>query len=164
MEICKLAKTEEVSFCVDMYLKLNDESFIPTDRETSIASLYKLSRCGRFVRTLKKDGVIIAWIYADRTSVQHSNLNFFQQMYYACSESGFLAYKCLIALHSAMYEYARTQDVHYCISSSSHFDTAMVLSRALEKNGWMRRGFLASKRVVPVLTRTAPTGTQVVAT
>ena len=149
MEVCKLATIKDVEFCADMYLALNDDSFLPTDRRTSIASLHRLARGGKFVRALKKDGLIVAWIYADLVHLSHSDLTFFQQLYYASAETGLAAYRCLVQLHEEMYAHARTTKADYCLSACSPMDTTQVLARALEKNGWKRRGFLAAKVVVP---------------
>lgn len=159
MIIDQISTAQEVEECVDLYLSIVDQSWLPASRDTSIKSLMDKVRRQKFVRLIKKDSRIIAWIYADQVALPHADYSLFQQIYYASNQSGSLAYKCVVALHDSMYEAGKLTDAKYCISVGSPFDNDNTFTRILEKNGWIRRGHTATKELPA---KTAPAGTQTV--
>ena len=141
-----------------MYLKLNDQNFLPASREVSTQNLIVKVRRGKYVRVVRKDNRIVAWIYADLVQLEHTDYACFQQLYYASDAVGFSAARYLRILHSDMVRQARATNAEYCISIASHMDTECVLTRLLEKDGWVRKGHVA---IFPL--KAAPARTQVVA-
>ena len=140
-----------------MYLKLNNQDFLPACRETSIQNLIIKVRRGKYVRVVRKSNRIVAWIYADLVQLEHTDYTCFQQLYYASDATGFPAARYLRMLHADMIRQAYATNAQYCISIASHIDTGCVLTRLLEKDGWARKGHVA---VFPL--KTAPAGTQIV--
>jgi len=128
-----------------MYRALSDESFVTSDRNVAIANMWLLVRRKRFVRCLRRNGVIEAWIYADRVQLQHRATPHFQQLYYASSVSGIRAARYVVELHNMAAEYAKAEGYDLITSPGSHMDPDNVFARILEKNGWQRRGYIAAK-------------------
>jgi len=139
----------DVEKCVDIYLSIIDSQVPPADRKASIKSLAFKIRRRRFVRVMKDDSEIVAWLYADIIRLDHTNYDVLQQVYYASCLTGIPAYRALVALHEAMYDYAETTSARYCISNGSCYDTTNVLARSLGKNGWNVKGFMAFREVLP---------------
>jgi hypothetical protein len=147
--IRKIRNIKELNICVDMYLSLNDESFLPASRSESIKSFKSLLTIpGVFIRVLEYDSKIVAWIYARPVKLDHLNHNVLQQIYYASSLSGIKAVKAVQMLHQSMYEEALKKKIPYVTSPGSHLDESFTFVRILEKYGWERRGFLAIKKVI----------------
>jgi hypothetical protein len=151
----------DIDYCVDMYLALNDNTFMVADRTESIRHLFMKVRMKRFVKVYKEDNRILAWIYGDRVKLDHCNYTNFQQIYYCSDQYGFKAYRCLVALHDSLYKHSINTDALYCVSPGSPLDPTNVLARSLEKNGWMRRGYIAARRIERPATGTAPARYQV---
>ena len=154
----KIKSLEDIEQCVQMYLSINDQSFLPASADVSIQNMVMRVRRGRYVRVVRKHDEIVAWIYADLVQLEHTDYSCFQQLYYASSAKGFAAARYLRLLHSDMVNQARTTNARYCVSISSHMDETFVLARLLEKDGWQRRGHVAIFDL-----QTAPARTQVVA-
>ena len=141
--IDKIRSLGDIEQCVQMYLALNDQSFLPASAEVSIQNMVMKVRRGRYVRVIRKDTSIVAWIYADLVQLEHTDYLCFQQLYYASSAKGFSAARYLRLLHSDMVAQARATNAKYCVSVASHMDDTCVLTRLLEKDGWSRRGHVA---------------------
>lgn len=139
----------EIAHCVDMYLALNDDAFLPASRERSIKEMTRVVKLHKYFRVLRSgDGVIHAWIYGDIISPLHTDALIFQQMYYASDATGVAAIRYLQTLHQDMANFAKKNtNCEYALSISSHMDTTFVLSRALERIGWARRGGTALLRL-----------------
>ena len=97
--ITSLYSLNDIEACVDMYRALSDEEFMPTSREVAIHNLWKLVRMKKFVRCIRKESKIIAWMYADKAQLLHTDYPVFQQMYYASNQSSLLAARCVVQLH-----------------------------------------------------------------
>ena len=150
-----LVRTEaEVKECVDMYMGMND--FVPMDFKTCFDNLRRYVISGRFVRCIKRDGVIIAWIYCDRLKPSHSATAHFHQMYFCCNQTGTAAARCVRDLHEAMVEYAKQHGYTMCMSIGSHADENFVFARLLARMGWRRQGSAALLNVEPERGRHAP--------
>jgi hypothetical protein len=133
----------DVQACVDMYLCLNDESFLPADRDSALRSLNN-----RLINSLNLVyGDTEAWLSASRVRPEHCNFDVLQQFYFASKLSGVKAYRAVVSLHDEMYEFAVKLKIPYCISPGSHMDVDNTFTRILEKNGWMRRGHVAARFV-----------------
>ena len=163
--IDKIRSLADIEECVSMYLKLNDQNFLPASSEVSTQNLIVKVRRGKYVRVIRKGNRIVAWIYADLIQLEHTDYTCFQQLYYASDAVGFSAARYLRMLHSDMVSQARATNAEYCISIASHMDTECVLTRLLEKDGWVRKGHVAvfPLKAAPARTQVAPAGTQVVA-
>lgn len=137
----------DLKFCIELYYNLNDHFFITVDKNESLKNLIELFYKRNFIRIIKKDSKIIAWILAIKNKQMHSKEILLQQVYYASSEKGFLAYKCVVLLHNEMLEEAKKLKVDLALSQGSHLDENNTFSRILEKNGWDRRGHTAIYRL-----------------
>lgn len=143
MKILDIKSDEEVLEAVDLYHKISDKLFISISKEESIKNFKKLVSYKKFLKCIKKNNVIIAWIYADIMKPLHMSENVFYQFYYASSETGISAYKCVVMLHNEMIKEASKRKIRYSISQGSFMDEHNTFSRILEKNGWDRRGHTA---------------------
>lgn len=139
---------EDVIACCDMYIALNDPSFLDLDRDTCIRNMWSRVRLRHFLRCLRDDGGIKAWIYGAPIRHDHANYNVFQQMYYASNQTGVSAARCVRILHEALYDEACKGDYRYVISPGSFYDDTNTFARLLERYGWTRRGYLAVREVV----------------
>ena len=147
MQLSSICSQNDVEYCVDMYRTLSDEAFMPTSREVAISNLWKLVRMKRFVRCLRRDDRIIAWLYAERVQLMHTDYPIFQQMYYASDQTGLRAVRCVTTLHDAMRDYAAAQGYPMVTSPGSHLDPDYTFARILEKHGWLRRGYAAALHI-----------------
>lgn len=147
MRIDTIRTKEEVEYCVQMYYDLNDHDFIDVDFDTSFKTLFQLVRRKRFIRVLKDDNKIIAWIYAEKVQLSHMAYPVLQQMYYASNQQGIKAVRCVKLLHQELIEHAIELNLDTVISPGSHMDPNFVFAKILEKDGWDRRGFIAIKRL-----------------
>ena len=130
-----------------MYMSMND--FVPMDAETCFQNLRRLVAAGRFVRCVKSNDKIIAWIYCDKLKPSHSKTAHFHQQYYCSNQTGVLAARCVRDLHAAMVEYAIAHGYSMCMSLGSHTDENFVFTRILARMGWERRGYVALLSVGP---------------
>lgn len=148
MWIDTIKTKEEVEYCVQMYLDLNDSEFIDADFDTSFKTLFQLVRLKKFVRVLKQEEEeIIAWIYAEKVKIAHMAYPVLQQMYYASNQTGIKAARCVKLLHRELITHAKEINIDTILSPGSHMDSNFVFAKILEKDGWERRGFLAIKRL-----------------
>jgi hypothetical protein len=149
MDLTKLYAGSEIEYCVRMYMDLNDEQFMPASFETSYRTLFSKCRQGHFIRCIKDNSKIIAWIYADQVQLMHTNYRNFQQIYYCSDQTGVKAYRSVVMLHNEMWLYSENLSTRYCVSIGSHNDEYNTFSRILEKNGWHRRGYAAYRESRP---------------
>jgi hypothetical protein len=161
MQVDFIKTHRELVDCVDMYLGMNDETFMRSDRRTAIKSLDRKIRNQKFVRCLREESEIVSWIFCEVVKLDHTDYKNFQQIYYASRLTGVKAVRSVVRLHDEMYHHARQLDVAYCVSPGSHLDERNTFARILEKNNWKRRGFVAVREVIRVSGESAPTGTQV---
>jgi len=148
MEVRKLQCIDEMEICVDLYIKYNDESFIPASRKRSVERFIELVKSGAFLRVIEEDGKIMAWILAARSKFEHVDQMVFQQLYFGSDFKGLKAAKAVKILHEALIEEAVRLNVPRVFSMGNPLDEKNVFTRILEKSGWDRRGFVASKLVL----------------
>lgn len=149
MAVGYLRNDADIAACVDMYRSLSDESFMETSREAAIRNLSKLVRMKRFVRCIRDNDKIIAWIYADGVRLLHTDKPNFQQFYYASSVTGIKAARCVTTLHREMVAFGQLHGFHLMVSAGSHLDPEFVFARLLERDGWDRRGHCAAIKTGP---------------
>lgn len=142
MAIETILALKDLEYCVDMYLEQNDNSFMEASRDEACMSLLQAVRRNKFVRVLRDNDSIVAWIYADTVKLQHQcNFNF-QQLYYCSILAGVRSVRAVVDLHELMFNSAPSNS-KYCVSAGSHMDQSNTFARILEKHGWQRRGYLA---------------------
>ena len=146
MNICKISSTAEILICIEMYLELNDFSFLSVDKNLAIQNLDLAVRRNKFVRMLKENNRIVAWLYADIGKSLHMNEKILQQYYYCSNLNGIRAFKAVKVLHEDLLKYAKENKYDLVFSLGSHLDEKYVFTRMLEKLGWQRRGYIAYKR------------------
>jgi hypothetical protein len=147
MESIKPRTLEEIHFCVDMYLRLNDESFIPADRQLAYDNLSNLVRRNKFVRMAVKDNQIIGWIYASAGLNLHTKEKILQQSYFCSNQTGIAAARVIKFLHQELIEEAKRLGINLVMSTGSHFDEDNTFTKILERYGWERRGYIAIKKL-----------------
>lgn len=145
IDICKSIK--DIRYCVDMYYDLNDHSFLEVSKEQSYKNLLTLCKRNRFVRVLKHNNIIIAWIYADIVVPLYYDKKVYQQLFYASDQTGIKAYKSVVMLHDELIKEAINKEIKVIISQGSHMDEDYTFTKILEKNGWDRRGYIAIKNI-----------------
>ena len=147
MESIKPRTLEDIHFCVDMYLKLNDENFIPADKQLAYDNLSNLVRRNKFVRMAVKDDKIIGWIYATPGLNLHTKEKILQQSYFCSNQTGISAARVIKFLHQELIEEAKRLDIKLVMSTGSHFDEDNTFTKILERYGWERRGYIAIKKL-----------------
>jgi succinate dehydrogenase flavin-adding protein (antitoxin of CptAB toxin-antitoxin module) len=144
MEPRKLRTIREADACVELYIKMNDEDFIPADKSKSIESFSTLVKSGAFLRILDdEDGEIVAWLLAQKVDHPHIKGKILQQYFYASNLTGIKAVKAVIILHNALIEEAERLQIKYIFSLGSYLDEKNTFVKILEKNGWKRRNYAA---------------------
>jgi hypothetical protein len=147
MKVRNIENLKELEFCVDLYLSLNDETFMPACKKSSMKGMKEHLGAGAKLRVLEDDGVIIAWILFKKTRQEHLSESCMQQLYYAASVKGLKAAKAVHLLHNEMEIVAKEMGLKRLISTGSHMDENFVFAKLLERAGWSRRGYLATKWV-----------------
>jgi hypothetical protein len=142
-KIVSPSSESELIFCVDMYASLNDNSFISVDKNFCIENIIKHWKSLNYIRLLKKNNQIVAWLLAVEAVSKHSRQRYLLQEYYCSNLKGIASYKAVVLLHRDLIEYAKTNRFSFVASSGSHLDETFVFSRILEKDGWSRRGYAA---------------------
>lgn len=138
--LVKQLSRDDVEACVKMYLP--HDSWIKGDYQTSLKNLFIASKRA-YVRAIKEDNKVIAFLYAE--IIQPAHLNYFclKQMYF-CSIGGISGVKAMFDLHDDLIKYAEEQKVPLVLSPGSHLDEQNKFARLLEKRGWERRGYMAA--------------------
>jgi hypothetical protein len=124
-------------------LKDNDPDFLLADRDVAIKQISLAARRQKFFRVVKRGDKIVAALLADFSGNHHSKLKLLSQQYFACSETGTAAYKCIKLLHEALIAFGEENECHVVMSQGSPQDPDNVFARILEKQGWQRKHFLA---------------------
>jgi len=148
MLLRKILNEREIEICVDLYIKDNDETFIPASRKDSLEAMTNHLKSNAFFRILEDDGKIVAWILAKRHKPDHISQMVFQQMYYGSALKGIKSARAVKILHEALIEEAKRMNIKRIISSGNHLDTENVFTRILEKAGWKRRGYIATFELI----------------
>ena len=144
MEPRKIRTIQESNACVELYIKMNDEEFIPANIDKSIKSFSNLVKSGAFLRILDdEDSEIVAWLLAQKVDHPHINGMVLQQYFYASSLKGLKAAKAVIILHRALIEEAKRLQIRYVFSLGSYLDENNTFVKILEKDGWKRRNYAA---------------------
>jgi hypothetical protein len=143
MQLTKIASEQDIADCVDLYIALNDDSFIPADRKMCIRSLHAHLQSGAYHRCIRIDGVIHAWILARVVVSDFTGLKSMQQVYYASDLVGFKSARAVKCLHQYLMETAEKLKIYQVISAGSHMDPDHVFVRILGKMGWKVRGHIA---------------------
>jgi hypothetical protein len=145
MKIRKMKTTKEIEPCIDLYIQLNDEEFIPSNKKSSMRSLLKHLQEGAFFRLLEDDdGKIVAWILATKCMPEHTGEVTLQQRYYGSNLTGIKSARAVKVLHEALIYEAQRQGISRVISMGSHLDPENIFTRILEKMGWKRRHYIAT--------------------
>jgi len=148
MIIRKINNLDELKVCVELYIRLNDETFIPADKERSETRILEHLKEGAFLRVAVVDNQIRAWLLARKVQHDHTEEAALQQLYYGSDLSGIKAVRAITLLHDEMVQEAINKRIPRVISSGSHMDDSDVFTRVLERHGWLRRGYMATRVVL----------------
>jgi hypothetical protein len=143
MRLSKIYSLSEVKECVELYYNLGDHNFVNANKEYWVSNLSQAVLRNKFVRVIKQEEKIIAWMWADKVQLAHNPEPIFQQLYYASNTTGFTSFRCVKLLHEALLDEARRLKLSSALSMSSHEDEDFTFTRMLERLGWERRGYIA---------------------
>ena len=149
MQIDIIRNKQELRQCVDMYFSWPIN--YPMDYSTCLKNIEYYWLRKKFLRIIRKDREVLAWILCDLARPLHSNILFLSQQYYCSNLQGYNASKALILLHNEMLEEASRKNIPYCLSNCRFDDNTFRLSRILEKTGWSRMGYQAVAHVPTLL-------------
>jgi hypothetical protein len=138
---------DELAKCVDMYIALNDPTFIKINRDFCIENIVKHWKSLGYIRLLKDNHKIVAWIMAIPAMSKHSREKYLMQEYYCSHLEGFSSVRAIKILHNDLIKYASNNRYNLIVSTGSHMDPTFVFTRILEKQGWNRRGHIATYRI-----------------
>jgi len=149
MEISHLVGKRDLLDCVDLYISMNDPEFLPdVDADLAASRIMQRLRSGAFIRLLKEDGEVFAFIIGCDAHQDFASEPQLHQLYYASKyTTGTKAVKAVVLLHNELEVYARSRNLSTVVSPGSHMDETNVFSRILEKQGWTRRGHIALKNL-----------------
>ena len=136
-------QSDELAFCVDMYLQMNDESFIPADRKKSLHAMERVHKQMKYLRVAKSEEGIIGWMLAEPAPLDHCSLRIMQQRYFSTNQKGIKAARVVLEMHRDLVNYSKFYKFDMVTSPGSHLDEEYKFARILERDGWSRRGFMA---------------------
>lgn len=143
MIVDKPISDEEVKYCCDLYISQNDPSFFKVNPQICYNNLINHWRSLGYLSVIRKDNRIVAWINANELRSRHSSERFLMQEYYCSILSGFSAAKAVRLAHNDLIQEGLRRKVDYVMSIAGPKDPTCVLTRILEKDGWIRRGHIA---------------------
>jgi hypothetical protein len=143
MIIRNLKNEEEIRYCIEIYYKVNDHSFLYVDKEYLFENLLAHTKKLGYFKVIEKTGIIRGWLVANETFTKNSRRKILRQEYYFSNFTGYTSAKTVMLLHRDLIEYAKLNKFHSVISEASHLDPTHVFTRILEKDGWVRRGHIA---------------------
>jgi hypothetical protein len=126
-----------------MYINYEKQPIISINRKEAIKHLFQKVRTRKFVRVLREENKIIAWIYADKVKPPFGEYYVFQQMFYVSDQTGMKSYRCVKLLHEEMLKEGKSQNCKYALAVSSHLDSDFTYARMLERLNWRRQGHTA---------------------
>jgi hypothetical protein len=137
----------DIETCIDIYLPQNQEHMLPSDRATACNTMRVLLARGAFCRALWVDGKIHAWLLASAMQREFIKEPVLQQVFFGSDLKGTQAYNAVVALHLEMEKEAVRRGINLLISTGSNQDPDNTFTRILERNGWNRSGYLATRRL-----------------
>jgi len=144
MIVRDILNVKELEYCLDMYYKQNDHSFVKIDKDFCLANITVHWRSKEFFKVLVKDNIIVGFLMATTNKNRHCKESFLLQEYYTSTLKGFGAAKAVYILHDALIEVARKRKISLVVSCGSHLDETNTFTKLLERNGWKRRGYVAT--------------------
>jgi hypothetical protein len=139
-----LKNDKDIRYCIESYMKDNDETFLPSDFMSGFLALAKANKT-EFVRLIKRKDTHenIGWIGASVVKQSHMLKPILTQMYYHSTLKGLGAARCLIFAHTELIKLAEQKKIHYVGTACSHMDDKRVLVKILQLQGWDVRGHVA---------------------
>lgn len=133
----------DIKECVDIYLELNDESFIPSNRDVSYSNLFHdiKDRCP--ARVIYDDNEIVGFILAGFNKVQFSLSGMLIVKFYVSNLVGFKSARAAWLSHQYLIDVAEGAHVGIVMTQASPFDADNNLCKILKKKGWDTRGHTA---------------------
>lgn len=138
-----IVSLEELKAAVDVYVNYAKNDIVPFSREESYTNMEAHWRSLKYVKKITYKGAVVGIVCGDILKSFHGKHKFFNQMYYCTNLKGVLSVKAVQLAHRDIIEYASKYKLSYVISQASHNDTSFVFTRILEKDGWIRKGFMA---------------------
>jgi len=144
MKVIKPRDRNDLIKCVDLYLALNDETFLPSNRIVCLQKVETAYKTGKYFKILIDDlGEIIGWLHADTLQLSYMSIPILQQMFYMSNQTGVKAVRAVELLHEDLIFHGEEIGVKIITSMGSYMDPNFVFVRILEKSGWERRGYMA---------------------
>jgi hypothetical protein len=136
----------ELKILIDIYANVAGNQIIPFDKNVSLNNLKLKFYNNAFIRGIEDNGEITAFIVGEIIFHPHLAFSVLQQTYYASIYKGIKAAKAVKLLHMALYEKAELMKIPLVMSMGSFLDETNVFTRILEKDNWIRTGYLACKK------------------
>lgn len=134
---------EEIAFALDIYISMNDESVIPSNREHALKVLYGYITNRAYFKLIEYEDDIVGFVLADLHKPDMHGLPVARQIFYASNLKTVKAVKALVLAHEGIIEWGRSRGAKHVYSSSSHMDSSNQLCRILAKHGWRTYNYLA---------------------
>lgn len=159
--LLRSAKTlKDLDACVAMYSNspYGVDPAMTIDVEFARTNLFRLWMTPSYnLRMAEKGGVLFGWLLSrEGVNSYHSSGRSLEQLYYVTDQEGFLAARCLKALHEDLVEIARAKEIPTVLSHASHLDPDFLLCKMLAKWGWSTQAYLAWLHVSPPVAQVAP--------
>jgi hypothetical protein len=142
MILCEPSSKQDIIDCVEMYI--SKDQWIPVSRQESLANLYTVWKSNKFLKVVKDDRKIIAWLYALIMQPPHQAFLSYYQQYCCTNSTPIKNYKAIKLLHEDLIQQAEEEEIPLVYSGGSHLDETLIFPRILEKLGWDRRGYLCT--------------------
>jgi hypothetical protein len=133
---------QDIIDCVEIYVA--KDQWIPVSKKESLTNLYTAWKTGKFLKVVKDNDKIIAWLHASITRPQHQDFPSYYQHYCCTNSTAIKNYKAIKLLHAALIQQAEEEEIPLIYSGGSHLDETLIFPRILEKLGWDRRGYLCT--------------------
>lgn len=132
---------EDIKWCAESYCNFVKQktNILSLSVEESILNLKQQE----FISLYKVKNKPVAFISGCVTKQQFSKNKIFNQNFYYTELKGYSAYVAQKVLHQRMIEYASRRHIKTILSAGSYFDERNVFAKMLEKQGWIRHGYLA---------------------
>jgi hypothetical protein len=136
---------EDLKVCVQMYIAKGHGDFMVPDFYVALKKLTSYVRGGGFLRVVRDEGKIVAFIVGVLAGNMHTDLRVFSQEYFCSNTSPAKAVRCVKMLHEALFKEASMRQADIVVSRGSHLDPDNKFANILQTFGWERKGYVCYK-------------------
>jgi hypothetical protein len=129
------------------YFQFNTSVLLPVSLVKSLGIINKHILSNHFVCFIKDENEYVGFLLAIAGSSEVSDCKLLQQTFYFSTLKSTKSVKAIWAAHRVMREYAKNNEIDFCVSGCSQIDEAHVFNKILSKDGWYSEGHLSSYNV-----------------